>query len=56
MVTAYTRCFGGLMLFGDRLADVLGAHRTVLAVSGAAVSAGVAPFLVPRGRPQMTGG
>src|SRR3954454_7543715 len=31
VVTAYTLCFGGLMLLGGRLADVLGAHRTVLA-------------------------
>lgn len=30
-VTAYTLCFGGLMLLGGRLADRLGAHRTVLA-------------------------
>ncbi|MEU9154944.1 MFS transporter [Streptomyces sp. NPDC048417] len=30
-VTAYTLCFGGLMLLGGRLADALGAHRTVLA-------------------------
>jgi EmrB/QacA subfamily drug resistance transporter len=31
VVTAYTLCFGGLMLLGGRLADVIGAHRTVLA-------------------------
>jgi EmrB/QacA subfamily drug resistance transporter len=31
VVTSYTLCFGGLMLLGGRLADVLGAHRTVLA-------------------------
>ncbi|MFJ9723988.1 DHA2 family efflux MFS transporter permease subunit [Streptomyces sp. NPDC101209] len=31
VVTAYTLCFGGLMLLGGRLADILGAHRTVLA-------------------------
>lgn len=30
-VTAYTLCFGGLMLLGGRLADVLGARRTLLA-------------------------
>ncbi|MEU6551479.1 MFS transporter [Streptomyces sp. NPDC046915] len=29
VVTAYTLCFGGLMLLGGRLADALGAHRTV---------------------------
>ncbi|MFE4758636.1 hypothetical protein ACFRIB_52335 [Streptomyces mirabilis] len=31
MVTSYTLCFGGLMLLGGRVADVFGAHRTVLA-------------------------
>ncbi|WP_225834385.1 MFS transporter [Streptomyces sp. NK08204] len=31
VVTSYTLCFGGLMLLGGRLADALGAHRTVLA-------------------------
>ncbi|MGY0055646.1 MFS transporter [Streptomyces sp. LZ34] len=31
VVTAYTLCFGGFMLLGGRLADALGAHRTVLA-------------------------
>ncbi|CAM5303553.1 DHA2 family efflux MFS transporter permease subunit OS=Streptomyces alboniger OX=132473 GN=CP975_01540 PE=4 SV=1 [Streptomyces alboniger] len=31
VVTTYTLCFGGLMLLGGRLADVLGAHRTALA-------------------------
>ncbi|MFF7595183.1 MFS transporter [Streptomyces mirabilis] len=31
VVTSYTLCFGGLMLLGGRLADVFGAHRTVLA-------------------------
>ncbi|WP_327318671.1 MFS transporter [Streptomyces sp. NBC_01235] len=31
VVTAYTLCFGGLMLLGGRLADALGAHRTALA-------------------------
>ncbi|OIJ86687.1 MFS transporter [Streptomyces colonosanans] len=31
VVTSYTLCFGGLMLLGGRLADLLGAHRTVLA-------------------------
>lgn len=30
-VTAYTLCFGGLMLLGGRLADALGARRTLLA-------------------------
>ncbi|MFJ9011680.1 DHA2 family efflux MFS transporter permease subunit [Streptomyces canus] len=31
VVTAYTLCFGGLMLLGGRLADAIGAHRSVLA-------------------------
>ena len=30
-VTAYTLCFGGLMLLGGRLADALGARRVMLA-------------------------
>ncbi|WP_281897501.1 MFS transporter [Phytohabitans aurantiacus] len=31
VVTAYTLCFGGLMLFGGRLADLLGRRRMFLA-------------------------
>ncbi|NGO12235.1 DHA2 family efflux MFS transporter permease subunit [Streptomyces sp. HC44] len=31
VVTAYTLCFGGLMLLGGRLADALGARRTLFA-------------------------
>ncbi|MFV5992344.1 DHA2 family efflux MFS transporter permease subunit [Streptomyces sp. NPDC056231] len=31
VVTAYTLCFGGLMLLGGRLADAFGARRTFLA-------------------------
>jgi EmrB/QacA subfamily drug resistance transporter len=31
VVTTYTLVFGGLMIFGGRLADVLGARRTLLA-------------------------
>lgn len=31
VVTAYTLVFGGLMILGGRLADVLGARRTLLA-------------------------
>ncbi|MFD9283198.1 hypothetical protein ACFWD7_39120 [Streptomyces mirabilis] len=55
MVTSYTLCFGGLMLLGGRVADVFGAHRTVLA--------GIAVFtdgsLVTRlatGAPMLLGG
>ncbi|WP_285571647.1 MFS transporter [Streptomyces sp. RTGN2] len=53
VVTAYTLCFGGLMLLGGRLADALGARRTLL--SGLAVFtaaslvsglAGSAPVLI----------
>jgi EmrB/QacA subfamily drug resistance transporter len=31
VLTAYTLCFGGLMIFGGRLADILGSRRTFLA-------------------------
>ncbi|MEU9706499.1 MFS transporter [Streptomyces sp. NPDC047981] len=34
VVTAYTLCFGGLMLLGGRLADALGARRVLLAGLG----------------------
>ena len=34
VITAYTLCFGGLMLLGGRLADVLGRRRTFLAGLG----------------------
>jgi EmrB/QacA subfamily drug resistance transporter len=34
VVTAYTLCFGGLMLLGGRLADTLGRRRTFLAGLG----------------------
>ena len=34
VVTAYTLCFGGLMLLGGRLADALGRRRTFLAGLG----------------------
>lgn len=53
VVTAYTLCFGGLMLLGGRLADVLGARRTLLAglavfTAASLVSglAGSAPVLI----------
>ncbi|MEV6011058.1 MFS transporter [Streptomyces sp. NPDC051976] len=53
VVTSYTLCFGGLMLLGGRLADVLGARRTLLAglalftaASLAAGLAGAAPTLL----------
>src|SRR5688572_23510481 len=31
VITAYTLCFGGLMIFGGRSADILGSRRTFLA-------------------------
>src|SRR5690242_5716656 len=34
VVTTYTLCFGGLMVLGGRLADALGARRTLLAGLG----------------------
>lgn len=47
VVTSYTLCFGGLMLLGGRLADVLGARRTLLAglalFSVASLVTGLAP-------------
>jgi EmrB/QacA subfamily drug resistance transporter len=47
VVTAYTLAFGGLMLLGGRLADALGAHRTVLAglalFTAASLVTGLAP-------------
>ncbi|MFJ3795429.1 MFS transporter [Streptomyces sp. NPDC090088] len=46
VVTSYTLCFGGLMLLGGRLADAIGAHRTVLAglavFTGASLVTGLA--------------
>jgi EmrB/QacA subfamily drug resistance transporter len=46
VVTAYTLCFGGLMLLGGRLADLLGRRRTFLAgltvFTLASLSAGLA--------------
>ncbi|MEE4545346.1 DHA2 family efflux MFS transporter permease subunit [Streptomyces sp. V4-01] len=46
VVTSYTLCFGGLMLLGGRLADVLGARRTFLAglcvFTAASLTAGLA--------------
>ncbi|MFI1656610.1 DHA2 family efflux MFS transporter permease subunit [Streptomyces sp. NPDC020472] len=47
VVTAYTLCFGGLMLLGGRLADALGARRVLLAglalFTAASLTCGLAP-------------
>ncbi|MFJ9577907.1 MFS transporter [Streptomyces sp. NPDC101191] len=47
VVTAYTLCFGGLMLLGGRLADALGARRVLLAglalFTAASLLCGLAP-------------
>ncbi|KUM73271.1 MFS transporter [Streptomyces curacoi] len=55
VVTAYTLCFGGLMLLGGRLADALGARRTLLAglslFTAASLVAGLAA-----GAPALLGG
>jgi predicted MFS family arabinose efflux permease len=46
VVTAYTLCFGGLMMLGGRLADLLGRRRTFLAglllFTAASLAAGLA--------------
>ncbi|MFJ8079288.1 MFS transporter [Streptomyces sp. NPDC096205] len=47
VVTAYTLAFGGLMLLGGRLADALGAHRTVLAGLGLFTVASLVTGLAP---------
>ncbi|GGT07002.1 MFS transporter [Streptomyces tanashiensis] len=47
VVTAYTLCFGGLMLLGGRLADALGARRVLLSglalFTAASLACGLAP-------------
>jgi EmrB/QacA subfamily drug resistance transporter len=47
VVTTYTLCFGGLMVLGGRLADALGARRTLLAglvlFTAASLTCGLAP-------------
>jgi EmrB/QacA subfamily drug resistance transporter len=49
VVTAYTLCFGGLMLLGGRLADVLGRRRTFLAGLGVFTVASLASGLAQSG-------
>ncbi|MDX3755255.1 MFS transporter [Streptomyces sp. AK02-04a] len=55
VVTSYTLCFGGLMLLGGRLADVFGAHRTVLAGIAAFTAASLVTGLAT-GAPMLLGG
>jgi hypothetical protein len=50
VVTAYTLCFGSLMLLGGRLADSLGRRRTFLAGLGLFTAASLASGLARPGR------
>ncbi len=49
VVTAYTLCFGGLMLLGGRLADALGRRRMFLAGLGVFTAASLASGLAQTG-------
>jgi MFS family permease len=49
VVTAYTLCFGGLLLLGGRLADTLGRRRTLLAGLGLFTLASLASGLAQTG-------
>ncbi len=49
VVTAYTLCFGGLMLFGGRLSDVVGRRRTFLIGLGLFTIASLASGLAGNG-------
>jgi EmrB/QacA subfamily drug resistance transporter len=49
VVTAYTLCFGGLMLLGGRLADLLGRRRMFLAGLATFTIASLAAGLAPDG-------
>jgi EmrB/QacA subfamily drug resistance transporter len=49
VVTAYTLCFGGLMLLGGRLADTLGRRRMFLAGLGVFTAASAASGLAQAG-------
>ncbi|QGZ50035.1 MFS transporter [Streptomyces sp. QHH-9511] len=55
VVTAYTLCFGGLMLLGGRLADALGARRTLLAGLALFTAASLVSGLATSG-PMLIGG
>ncbi|MBQ1088852.1 MFS transporter [Streptomyces sp. B93] len=54
-VTAYTLCFGGLMLLGGRLADALGARRTLLTGLAVFTAASLVTGLA-QGAPVLLGG
>jgi EmrB/QacA subfamily drug resistance transporter len=49
VVTAYTLCFGGLMLLGGRLADILGRRRTFLTGLGLFIVASLTSGLAQTG-------
>ncbi|MEV0220057.1 MFS transporter [Streptomyces sp. NPDC050704] len=55
VVAAYTLCFGGLMLLGGRLADALGARRTLLAGLAVFTAASLVTGLAT-GAPMLLGG
>jgi EmrB/QacA subfamily drug resistance transporter len=54
VVTAYTLCFGGLMLLGGRLADTLGRRRTFLTGLGVFTAASLASGLAQGGTALIT--
>ncbi|MGW6418878.1 DHA2 family efflux MFS transporter permease subunit [Streptomyces sp. NPDC055055] len=55
VVTAYTLCFGGLMLLGGRLADTLGARRVLLTGLALFTAASLACGLAPNAGVLLTG-
>ncbi|MGW8361225.1 MFS transporter [Streptomyces wedmorensis] len=55
VVTAYTLCFGGLMLLGGRLSDALGARRVLLAGLALFTTASLACGLAPNAAVLLTG-
>ncbi|MFI7131038.1 MFS transporter [Nonomuraea sp. NPDC050153] len=55
VVTTYTLCFGGLMVLGGRLADALGARRTLLAGLGLFTAASLLCGLAGSGTTLITG-
>ncbi|MEU4065973.1 MFS transporter [Streptomyces wedmorensis] len=55
VVTAYTLCFGGLMLLGGRLSDALGARRVLLTGLALFTTASLACGLAPNAAVLLTG-